>query len=667
MKNEIQKLAALFSFIILFSGLLYSQEPHKLRSNGKTFTHEKRKPKPKVDSDCEKSNYRSIDGVCNNLSYSEWGATDISLYRIMTEEYGSTDLLNAMNGESRPSARAISNALCDETETIRSKHNLSAMVFTWGQFLDHDITLTPEDHIEYEPIVLPQDESLFTTDIPFFRSAIHEGTGISDARQQTNLITSWIDASNVYGSDESRANWLRTGQQGKLKMSEGQLLPYNTVTGNKESDIDQDAPSMAGDGGGQVKVFVAGDIRANEQPGLTALHTLFVRLHNKYCDELINDGVKGDDEIYYRARKKVAGVIQSISYNEFLPTLGIKIKLDKKYKPDIQADISNVFATAAFRLGHTMVTEELLVVDNNCNALEEEGVSLVEAFFNPEIVENYNIAPILKGLSTQVQNEIDLYITENLRNFLFADASSGMSFGLDLASLNIQRGRDHGLPDYNSARKKYLGKPVKSFRDITKNVAVQNKLKDLYGNVDNIDLWIGLLAEDHAKNASVGPTLHAILSSQFEKLYVGDRFFFLHDKHLSKREKDQIRKTSLSDVIEQCTELDGLAENVFTTEACSQNTTKRKDISEQQEIINALQIYPNPATTELTIQFGDSFNSEYDKSVRIVNMSGQQVKKFSTTQNTISIELYDVMPGLYLIEVEQNGRRIIQRIVKSSR
>jgi peroxidase len=118
----------------------------------------------------------------------------------------------------------------------------------WGQFIDHDVVLTPSAAIESVPIPLPANEPLFTQPIPFERSEVFAGTGVSKPREQINLNTAWIDASMVYGSEESVALWLRTRVDGKLKTSTGNFLPWNTIDGQRSSAIDPKAPSMANDG-----------------------------------------------------------------------------------------------------------------------------------------------------------------------------------------------------------------------------------------------------------------------------------------------------------------------------------------------------------------------------------------------------------------------------------
>ena len=97
---------------------------------------------------------------------------------------------------------------------------------------------------------------------------------------------------------------------------------------------------------------------------------------------------------------------------------------------------------------------------------------------------------------------------------------------LDLASVNIQRGRDHGLPDYNTARQHlgltrtkmnsierldfltlavFFNVGYSSFSEITDDVDVAMKLENLYGNIDNVDLWVGGLAEKKVAGSELGP------------------------------------------------------------------------------------------------------------------------------------------------------------------
>ena len=425
------------------------------------------------------SPYRSYNGSNNNIlnQRTSFGSADIILWREIAAAYGSADPKNAMGGAKRPSARKISNVVIDEPVTQFNERELSSFVYVWGQFIDHDMTLTPNDTIEYVPVKLPPDEIVFTEEIPFYRSEVRAGTGKISQRQQSNLNTSWIDASMVYGSDETTARWMRTFKDGKMKTSAGNYLPWNTVTGESNAAIDPKSPTMANDNGHTVKTFIAGDVRASEHPGILALHTLFVREHNRICARLIAQGIRNDEILYQTARKEVGALIQAITYQEFLPAIGITLRPYRGYSDAVRPDITNIFATAGYRIGHTMVADDILTRDNNCQEVPPGEFDLVQVFWTPQVLLDIKPEPFLKGFAAHTQYETDTKINSVLRNMLFGSPNDPVRFGIDLGSLNIQRGRDHGLPDYNTVRRFYTGRGARTFADITANKALADSLK----------------------------------------------------------------------------------------------------------------------------------------------------------------------------------------------
>ncbi len=610
--------------------------------------------------------YRSLDGTNNNIApqRGEWGATEIALFRELPAEYGSIDTKNAIGGANRPSPRKISNALSDEPVTQFNARNLSAFVYVWGQFLDHDITLTPTGNTEYAPIPLPVDEPLFTAAIPFYRSEVFSSSGINNPRQQTNLNTAWIDGSVVYGSDETRAKWLRTFRDGKLKTSKDNFLPWNTLNGEYGEAIDPNAPSMADDANHTVKTFVAGDIRANEHPGITSLHILFVREHNRICDRYISQGLKNDEEIYQKARKEVGALIQAITYQEFLPALGVTLNTYSSYKDNVRPDIMNTFATAGYRIGHTMVADEIALRDNNCNKAGPGSLELLDVFFNPQLVVNYSPELFLKGFSTHKQYETDLKINSVLRNYLFGSPTNPVRFGLDLAAINIQRGRDHGLPNYNAVRALYLGNPIANFSQITSDAAKAATLQNLYGNVNNIDLWVGILAEDRLPGKSVGRTMHAMLKSQFEKLRDGDYYFYKYDPFLPQNLKTQMANTKLSDIIKRNTTLTNLQSNVFFIDPCPGETGEDDSMGSVSKNLNNsmirerdktsrefnLQIYPNPVNDRLLIELNTSSESVL---LQLFSANGALIANIpvKTDDHLLEVKTSDYKSGLYLMRI----------------
>lgn len=507
---------------------------------------------------------RSIDGTGNNLTNAAWGSVGADLLRTAGADYG--DGISSLAGADRPSAREISNAISDQAgETILNATQLSAMSYAWGQFIDHDLDLTPTGGTDVLKIAVPTGDPSFdplstgTQGIYTSRSVFDAATGTStdNPRQQVNTITAFLDGSMVYGSDTKAATALRTLSGGQMKTSEGNLLPLNnaaTLGAGNTLGMANDAHIVSSD-----QLFAAGDVRANENVELTSLQTLFVREHNYWAAKIAaGDATLTDEQIYQKARAIVIGEIESITYNQWLPAiLGRSLAPYKGYNAAVNPGIANEFSTAAFRFGHSLLGDEIEFLDNDGNEVAD-AIPLAAAFFNPDVVKETGIDPLLKYLASDTAQELDTQIVESVRNFLFGPPGAG---GLDLASLNIERGRDHGLADYNSTRVAYHLPAVTSFAQITSDTELQTKLKDLYGTVDNIDLWVGGLAEDHVRGGNLGPTFTAIVADQFQRLRDGDRFWY--EGIFSGQQLNQIRNTTLADVIERNTDVTGLQNNVF--------------------------------------------------------------------------------------------------------
>lgn len=502
---------------------------------------------------------RSIDGSGNNLQDPLMGATFTQLIRYVFSDY--EDGISQMLEDGRPSARLVSNIVHSQEESIPNLLNTSDYIWQWGQFLDHDIDFTNgANPIEEADIEVPAGDPFFdpfdtgTEVITFDRSVFDTstGTGIDNPRQQLNTITTWIDASNVYGSDVERANTLRLNDgTGRLNSSAGNLLPFNTT-------------GLPNDGGDDdTFLFLAGDFRANEQVGLTTMHTLFMREHNRYVVELRgrNPELSGD-ELYERGRQYVGALMQAITYNEFLPALlgPDVISPYNGYNPGVDASIGNIFSTAAYRFGHSMLSPQILRLNQNLEVIPEGNLPLLDAFFSPELItDEGGIDPILRGLANQLAQRLDPFVIGDVRNFLFGPPGAG---GFDLAALNIQRGRDHGLPNYNDVREQMGLLRVESFQDISSDPDVQMRLLDAYGDVDNIDLWPGGLAEDPVSGSHLGELFSVIIKKQFEALRDGDRFWY--ELKLNTSELVEVQSTTLADVIRRNTDIgQELQDNVF--------------------------------------------------------------------------------------------------------
>lgn len=518
--------------------------------------------------------YRTYDGSDNNEVYSYWGQAHTYYIRKVEHDYSEHNG-SSISGENRPGPREISNRVMDQDSSIPNcladGTHATDFLWQWGQFIDHDIDETghasPREGIDID---IPSGDQYFDPDMTGNKTmSMSRSDWELDAhgvRQQINRISAFIDASAVYGCEKERIDFIRTNSgDGKLKMS-GQnlnMLPYNWEGQDNA-------------GGSGSNLFFAGDVRANEQAGLLAMHTLFAREHNYWAGS-IRTAVESeaaalglqhtleerDEFIFQRARMIVAAEMQIITYNEFLPILLGENALPTYtgYKPDINPSIANEFVAASYRVGHTMLSNELKRLDANLSPIPDGHIKLKDVFFSPAMIENYGIEPYLRGMANQPAQAIDAKLVHAVRNCLFPKEG-----GFDLAALNIQRGRDHGIPGYNAVRWAYFLEPVESFDDIPRiDAATKQALKGVYGeqNVNDCDLWVCSLAERPLEGGMVGPTLRAVLVDQFTRLRDGDRFWY--ENHLSKHMKDYILdRATLSKIIKRNTDIgDELQHNAF--------------------------------------------------------------------------------------------------------
>lgn len=465
---------------------------------------------------------RSITGAGNHLGQPNRGAAGTAFIRLgYNEDYpdGSGNVI--VSDAVRANARTISNTLSVQTASVPNARNLSSYVWMWGQFLTHDLDLASTSNGSVvngtANIAVGAADPLGPNPIPMTRSNFVLQGG---ARQQVNDITTWIDASMVYGSDATRAAALRTngGTGAKLVTSANNLPGYNAAG----LPNDNSGPTPAS------QLFLAGDIRANENVGLTSMHTVFVREHNRLVDLIsAQQPALSDEQKYQLARKIVGAEIQAITYNEYLPALlgpnNAPRAQDFNYNPNVDARITQSFAVAAFRFGHSTLSTEMPRVNND--GTSDPALLLRNAFFNPNLLTNdpTYVADLLKGGATQVAQEIDTLFIDDVRNFLFGPPGAG---GMDLAALNIQRGRDHGLSDYRELRPAYNLGPINDFNQIPTTPALRAALQALYGNINNIDAYVAGLAENKVPGGSLGPLFTEIVEDQFRRLRDGDRLFY---------------------------------------------------------------------------------------------------------------------------------------------
>jgi hypothetical protein len=451
---------------------------------------------------------RTLSGAGNNLAHPEWGAADTPYTRVAQPAYA--DGVNAM--ESGPPARYVSNRIFnDGGQNLFSENGVTQWGWVWGQFLDHDFGREQNRPRESMPLVYDPNDPLeqFHSDlisIDFWRNPAAPGTGVTTPREQVNLLSSYIDASNVYGVSASRLDWLRAGSQdgdptdnsARLLLTPDGYLPRANARGNVAN-----APFMELDGplaGSPGRAVVAGDARANENVALTAIQTLFAREHNRIVARLPTS--LPPESRFQIARRIVGAEEQYITYNEFLPAMGVHLAPYRGYRPTVDAGLSNEFASVGYR-AHSMVNgtfdleqpagvwsaDRLASFAAEGIAVQSHGglvrlsIPLDLAFGNPDLLEQVGLGPMLQGLGDEREYRNDEQVDNAMRSILFqvpkpgaADPSicglpepSPSCFRIvqDLAATDLQRTRDHGIPSYNALRAAYGLPPRSTFEDVT--------------------------------------------------------------------------------------------------------------------------------------------------------------------------------------------------------
>ncbi|KAJ8670789.1 hypothetical protein QAD02_002048, partial [Eretmocerus hayati] len=527
--------------------------------------------------------YRSYDGACNHPL--QLGRAFTPFRRELAPDYA--DGIDAPRvgrlGNPLPSAREVS--LKVHAPAPSSDPSFTVMLAVFGQFLDHDITATaisrgangssltccPPNggtHPECFPVKIGPGDPVYdltqTTCMEFVRSAPAAQCKIGP-RQQLNQVSAFIDGSMVYGADATSALELRDLVGGRLRM---QLTPDGRELLPASTDPDDGCNRALELARGRY-CFASGDARANENLHLTTMHLLWARQHNQLAAKLAALNPEWDDErLYQEARRVVGAQLQHITYREFLPIVlgpsevqvrGLGPATEEPLTLDdaAQADpsIANHFAAAAFRFAHTLLPGLMRMTDQQKGT--SSYVQLHRMLFNPFNL--YSEGGVESSITSATSNTIQrtsTHVSSQLTAHLFEDPLSNKSVpcGLDLVSLNIQRGRDHGLPGYTQWRQHCgLARPS-NFADLSGEMDAEalDGISKLYADVDDVDLYTGALAELPKGDGLLGPTFTCLIARQFERLRMGDRYWYELANQPGSFSPDQlreIRKTSLARVI----------------------------------------------------------------------------------------------------------------------
>lgn len=516
---------------------------------------------------------RRHNGECNNLEAKRLGRAATAFSRFFPAEYedGIFEPRSfGVSGEPLPSARDVSRKVMRTTNNEDNWRTILVMLL--GQIMNHDMISTPTFRLQVGGLACCNPDNSFPEKPPHpvacnsIRVApddeLFRGirTCLSHVRslpapfedckagptQQMNQNSHFLDLSTVYGSTDEQANRLRSFDGGLIKTSGDNLLP-------KERGR-----------------FFSGEGRFVENPGLTFMHLIFTREHNRLAVELKKLHSNWNDEkLYETARRINIGEFQHIIYSEFVPTiLGFKYTRDHgldpgfghsfSYSPNVDPRVNTEFSTAAFRYGHSQIQDEFVLTDEKTGV--ETRMTMEESFFQTDLLEKPGfMLQMARALTKQKTRAVDNTFSPSIHERLFAGRAP---VGLDLIALNINRGRDHGLPGYYTVLENCRGESLDGTWNSIKALfprSVWNDLKRVYKSPFDIDLYAGGVAEKRVPGALVGPTFQCIIGEQFFVTRYGDRLFYDNGdlpSSMSFRQVTELQQASLARIF--CDNIAGL-------------------------------------------------------------------------------------------------------------
>lgn len=477
--------------------------------------------------------YRPIDGKlknrCENLGQS-FKAYD----RFRPAHYNDCiwSFRRAVSGDELPLPRTIINGVLRPLQrpVLKQVPNLLAAMF--GQYIAHDVGSKKDSvgtiacctadrsaalPVEQQdkscmPIIIPKNDPDFGVKFPSFgcmsigivRSANSTAGNFNTPADQLNQVTGFLDNSPLYGSKEEDMRSLREFKGGRMITNSDNILPER-------------------DG-----VYFLGDNRLNQTPQLAIIHSIYLREHNRIAGILgkLNHNWS-DTKLFEETRRIVIAQYQHIIFNEWLPRFLspeimdlIRSPLGLNYH---ETSTYNEFNHAVFRMFHTALPNEIQFIAQD-ETVRTEPFS--QQLFNRLTKTNYE--ETARGMLFQPMNTGGF---GHMFHGLFAPAGTP---GGDLISIDLNRGRDHGLPPYVEILQYFfnpigwLKGSVNDFDDLKLfiNAENRNRLKQNYESVLDIDLFVGALVETPLENTLLGATAQVMFARQFSRFKLSDPYFY---------------------------------------------------------------------------------------------------------------------------------------------
>ncbi|MEK6302442.1 MAG: peroxidase family protein [Acidobacteriota bacterium] len=456
---------------------------------------------------------RTIDGTYNDLGQPRMGCVGARFGRNIPLDHVLPDSSNLLT----PSPRTVSLDLMTRNQ-FEPATTLNLLAAAWIQFEVHD-WMSHGNNDKDMPIEIPLDngDPWPETERPMQirrtrRDPTRKPGSTSAVPSYANTETHWWDGSQIYGSDLETQTKVRLGVDGKLKLGGDNLLPVDPHTG----------------------IDISG-VTGNWWVGLSMLHTLFTLEHNAICDRLRSEfKTWTDQELFDRARLINVAVMAKIHTVEWTcaiiahPTVVAGMNqnwnLIRKSKADHHAapySITEEFV-AVYRMHPLMPDDYSFRSFASGNVVEERPQPEVSFGHARELMTKFSMADLFYSFGLMNPGAIRMHnYPRFLQTLVRPDGPT-----IDLAAVDILRDRERGVPRYNEFRKLIDKEPVKKFEDLSSNKEWVEEIRRVYGgDIDKVDLMVGLYAEDLPEGFGFSETAFRIFILMASRRLQSDRFF----------------------------------------------------------------------------------------------------------------------------------------------
>jgi len=527
--------------------------------------------------------YRTFDGSCNNQANSWWGQSERPYKRWLTPDYADdlSEPRRSVDGSELPNAQKVACSFMEEKYEYESF--VSHMFMQWAQMKNHDITSLSLVFNEEEakvsncgcevtpkcfPIMLNNDgytcncpNSMTKPCLPFKRASatFPDPDCTIGRREQISLVSSFLDASSVYGENEAKNKKLRLGFRGLMRLQKNGLLPQEDET----DDCREFKPAQ--------KCFMAGDDRVNQNPGLMSIQTLMIREHNRIALKLSEiNPTWNDNTVFEEARRVLVAFQQHITMAEYAPILlgpQVAPKHDllprpsgqyfTQYNPQADPRIANEWAAAAGRFGHSIIRGRWSRLDKDYNATFSSMMLRTQYFHANSLYSKCSggLESVMRGMLVDPIGKADPHAADDITKHLFERFDdAGKPVHANLFAINVQRGRDVGVPSYIKFREFCMLPPYRTWTELASVMSAESvsALKKNYKFVDDIDLFVAMLHEKRLSDALVGQTLACLLAHQLKNIKYSDSFWYETDQEPARftiSQLNEIRKITLAKIL----------------------------------------------------------------------------------------------------------------------